>query len=73
VIGRKNWLFANTQRGANASATIYSIVESAKENGLNPFSYLQYFFERLPNIDIQDQNTLDELLTWLSPDQFFRY
>lgn len=44
VIGRKNWLFANTPRGAQASATIYSIVETAKENGLNPFSYLQYLF-----------------------------
>lgn len=64
VIGRKNWLFANTPRGANASATIYSIVETAKENGLNPYNYLQYLFERLPNIDIQDQNALDELLPW---------
>jgi len=64
VIGRKNWLFANTPRGANASATIYSIVETAKENGLNPFNYLQYVFERLPNLDIQDQNALDGLLPW---------
>lgn len=64
VIGRKNWLFANTPRGANASATIYSIVETAKENGLNPFSYLQYLFERLPNLDIQDKNVLDGLLPW---------
>lgn len=65
VIGRKNWLFANTPRGANASATIYSIVETAKENGLNPFNYLQYIFERLPNLDIQDQKAVDELLPWL--------
>lgn len=36
VIGRKNWLFSNTAKGAKASATIYSIIESAKENGLNP-------------------------------------
>ncbi|OPX87947.1 MAG: Transposase IS66 family protein [Pelotomaculum sp. PtaB.Bin104] len=64
VIGRKNWLFANTPRGANASATIYSIVETAKENGLNPFRYLQYLFERLPNVDIHDKNVLDELLPW---------
>ena len=64
VIGRKNWLFANTARGASASATIYSIVETAKENGLNPFSYLQYLFERLPNLDIQDEQALDELLPW---------
>lgn len=66
VIGRKNWLFSNTPKGAKASATIYSIVESAKENGLNPYSYLQYLFERLPNIDIQDQSMLDELLPWSS-------
>lgn len=64
VIGRKNWLFANTPRGAQASATIYSIVETAKENGLNPFSYLQYLFERLPNLDLQDLNALDGLLPW---------
>ena len=66
VIGRKNWLFANTPKGAKASATIYSIVESAKENGLNPFNYLKYLFEKLPNIDIQDQSAIDELLPWSS-------
>lgn len=64
VIRRINWLFANTPRGAKASATIYSIVETAKENGLNPFAYLQYLFEQLPNIDLNDQCTLDELLPW---------
>jgi transposase len=64
VIGRKNWLFANTPRGAKASATIYSIVETAKENGLDPFRYLQCLFEILPNLDIQDQNALDGLLPW---------
>lgn len=64
VIGRKNWLFSNTPRGARASAIIYSIVETAKENGLNPFNYLCYLFEKLPNIDISDQNALDELLPW---------
>lgn len=50
VIGRKNWLFANTPRGAKASATIYSVIETAKENGLNPFKYLQYLFEQLPQL-----------------------
>lgn len=64
VIGRKNWLFANTPRGAQASAIVYSIVETAKENGLNPFHYLSYLFEKLPNIDIDDKNALDELLPW---------
>ena len=66
VIGRKGWLFANTPRGAKASATIYSIVETAKENGLNPFAYLVYLFEQMPNMDVKDQNALDELLPWSS-------
>ena len=48
VIGRKNWLFANTVRGAKSSAVIYSLVETAKENGLAPFPYLTYLFEQLP-------------------------
>ena len=64
VIGRKNWLFSNTPKGANSSAIIYSIVETAKENGLNPFSYLTYLFDELPNIDINDKNALDELMPW---------
>ena len=64
VIGRKGWLFSNTPRGARASAVIYSVVETAKENGLNPFTYLTYLFEQLPNIDVKDQTALDELLPW---------
>ncbi|MFD1068296.1 IS66 family transposase, partial [Oceanobacillus locisalsi] len=42
VIGRKAWLFSNSAKGAKASAIIYSVVETAKENGLNPFKYLHY-------------------------------
>ncbi|WXJ87494.1 hypothetical protein MHOCP_15210 [Moorella humiferrea] len=64
IIGRKNWLFANTPRGAKASAITYSIIETAKENGLNPFQYLIYLFERLPNLDLEDKDALDELLPW---------
>lgn len=64
VIGRKNWLFANTPRGARASAIIYSIVETAKENSLNPFIYLTYLFEKLPNIDVKDPDALGKLLPW---------
>jgi hypothetical protein len=62
VIGRKNWLFANTPKGATASATIYNIVETAKENGLIPFEYLTYLFARLPNIDVLDPSAVDKLL-----------
>jgi transposase len=64
VIGRKNWLFANTSRGADASAIIYSVVETAKENGLNPFTYLVYLFEKLPNVNFRDPQVSDSLLPW---------
>ncbi|MEG1360870.1 MAG: IS66 family transposase, partial [Clostridia bacterium] len=49
VIGRKNFLFANTPRGAKASAILYSLVETAKENNLNPYEYLVLLFRNLPN------------------------
>jgi len=65
VIGRKNWLFANTPRGAQASATIYSLVETAKENRLHPFYYLTFLLEKLPQLpNPQDEKALDALLPW---------
>ena len=48
VIGRKNWLFSNTPRGAKSSAVLYSLVESAKDNGLNVYNYLRFLFTKLP-------------------------
>jgi transposase len=71
VIGRKNWLFANSARGARSSTIIYSMVETAKENGLNPLHYLTFLFEKLPNLDIKDDSQLDLLLPWSPsiPDQ----
>jgi len=48
VIGRKNWLFSGTPKGAEASAAIYSLIESAKANGLDAYKYLRYIFEKLP-------------------------
>jgi len=50
VCGRKNWLFSGSPRGANASATLYSLIESAKANGLEPYWYLRRLFEALPNV-----------------------
>jgi transposase len=64
VIGRKNWMFANTPRGARSSAIVYSIVETAKENGLSPLVYLTYIFEQLPNLDNTSDAALDNLLPW---------
>jgi transposase len=64
VIGRKAWMFANTPAGARASAVTYSIVETAKENGLDPYRYLNLLFERLPNINIKDNEAIADLMPW---------
>ena len=48
---KENFLFADTIRGAKVSAIVYSIFETAKENGLNPMNYLTYLFDRMPNQD----------------------
>ena len=64
VIGRKAWLFSNTPQGARASAIIYSMVETAIANGLNPYYYLRYLFEQLPNMNLTDMNALDQVLPW---------
>ena len=59
VIGRKNFLFCNTPNGANSSAVIFSIIETAKENGLKPFEYLEFLFE-----NIRLGNDVTELVPW---------
>lgn len=64
VISRKNFLFCNTQGGATASAMIFSILETAKENGVKLFEYLTYLLEALPNMNVKDQNVLDSLMPW---------
>jgi len=50
AVGRKNWLFSDTAQGAAASATIYSILETAKANNLEPFWYLFTLLEKLPEL-----------------------
>jgi transposase len=50
VIGRKGWLFCDTVPGARASATLYSLVETAKANDLEPHAYLSEVFTRLPHL-----------------------
>lgn len=48
VVGRKNWLFAGHPNGAHASATLFSLIETAKACGLEPYWYLRFLFEKLP-------------------------
>lgn len=54
VIGRKNWLFSDTVPGARASALIYSMIETAKSNGLESYWYMKYLFEQLPAAMTED-------------------
>ena len=65
TIGRKNWLFSASPKGAEASATIYSIIETCKANGLEPYTYLTYLFEKLPDMDFKiHPDLLQQVMPW---------
>ena len=64
VIGRKNWLFCKSNDGAVAAADAYSLVETAKANGLDVLKYLNYVFQKIP---IADGNLTDDFLESLMP------
>lgn len=68
TIGRKNWVIINSVKGADSSAVIYSIVETAKLNQLNIYYYLDYLLEQLPELADEDgnisQEDVDPLLPW---------
>lgn len=66
VIGRKNFLFANTSKGASCSAKIYSIIETAKSNKLIIEKYLVYLFENLAGLDQTGSESLENLMPWAS-------
>ena len=55
VVGRKNWLFSATQAGAWAGAALYSLIETAKANGLEPYRYLRHLFERVPRAGTREE------------------
>jgi len=62
VIGRVNWLFADTVAGAKASAHLYSLIETAKVHGLEPYRYLRHIFKELPQA--QSLEDIEKLLPW---------
>ena len=65
TVGRKNWLFADTPKGAYASAAVYSIIETAKANGLNVYTYLEYLLLYMPDTDWRNcPEELDMLMPW---------
>jgi len=51
VLGRKNWLFSASVKGVQASANLYSLIETAKANGLEPYAYLRHLFTELPKAE----------------------
>jgi transposase len=65
VQGRRSWLFADTVDGAKASANLYSLVETAKANGVDPYRYLTWLFERLPLA--KSAEDYDALMPWKVP------
>ena len=62
VVGRKGWLFSDTQAGARASALIYSLVETAKANGLEPYLWLRNVLQALPTATTVED--FEALLPW---------
>ncbi len=64
VIGRKAWLFSNSQRGATGSAHLYSLIETAKANNREPYRYLSWLFEKLPGTTSDD---IESLMPWNAP------
>ena len=62
VIDRKNFLFANTPGGAQGSAIIFSLIETAKDNGLDPYAYLLHVLKTAPQMDLKQD--VQKLLPW---------
>lgn len=65
TVGRKNWLFADSPKGAGASAAVYSIIETAKANNLNVYTYLEYLLLYMSDTDWRNHpEKLDNLMPW---------
>ncbi len=65
VVGRKNWLFCDTQAGARASVIVYTVLETAKANGINPQTYLNHLLDVLPERFADNVNApIDDLMSW---------
>ena len=64
VHNRKNWLFSTSTKGAEASATVFSLIETAKANKLDPYDYIEFILDYLPQQDLEDPKKLDWFLPW---------
>ena len=64
VIDRKNFLFANTPKGATGSAIIFSLIQTAIENGLDPYKYLTWLLQQTKDAGLADTRVVQSLLPW---------
>ena len=65
TVGRKNWLFSASTEGAEASAAVFSLVETAKANHFDPHDYIEYLLEIMPNIDfVKHPERMDDFMPW---------
>jgi len=71
VIGRKGWLFADTPSGAKASALYYTLIETAKANGLDPFKYILHLCRHIASVETVDD--VEALLPWNVKDQLINH
>ena len=70
VIDRKNFLFANTPKGATGSAVMFSLIQTAIENRLDPYKYLTWLLRQAKDADLTDDLVVQELLPWNVPTEF---
>ena len=67
VIDRKNFMFANTPKGATGSAVMFSMIQTAIENGLDPYSYLTWLLRTAKDADLSQESVLQSLMPWNAP------
>ena len=64
VIDRKNFLFANTPKGATGSAVMFSLIQTAIENSLDPYKYLTWLLKQAKDADLTDEQTIQAVMPW---------
>ena len=63
--GRKNWLFSDSVKGGESSGYVYSIIETAKANQIDPYKYLCFVFKNMPGSDyIRNREVIENLMPW---------
>ena len=67
VIDRKNFLFANTPKGATGSAVMFSLIQTAIKNGLDSYRYLTWLMKTAKDTDLSQENMIQALLPWNAP------